>query len=347
MAPGTNIGSASPVMIGSDGGVDESDDTMTKKVTNDAVAQIQNLANLRGRNAEWAEEAVREASNITADEALSLGVIDLMAPDLDSLLQQIDGRTVQLASGAATITTANAETDDLPMTVLEQLLQLLADPTIAYLLISLGLLGIYVEFSHPGISVPGIFGAIAVLLGLFSLGTIPVNWAGVLLMALAFVLFAVDLYVPSAGMLTIGGIISFVLGSYLLIGDDAPPGYSIAEPVIWTMAACLLVFSLFLGAAVLKARLRPPATGKETMIGEVGTVRRPLEPRGVVFIMGELWDANLADRSSTLPTGAAVVVTKISGLSMTVRPATAAEVEHETEPGPDRRMVIPVPGAEA
>src|SRR5829696_7351874 len=344
MAPGTNIGSASPVFIGADGAADDGDDTMSRKVTNDAVAQIKNLAQLRGRNAEWAEQAVREAVNITADEALALDVIDLIAPDLETLLQQIDGRTVQMETGTATLATAGATTDDVGMTVLEDLFQLLADPTIAYLLISLGLLGIYVEFSHPGISVPGIFGAISVLLGLFSLGTISVNWAGVLLMALAFVLFAVDLYVPSAGLLTIGGIVSFVLGSYLLIGDDAPPGYEIAESVIWTMSACLLAFSLFLGAMVLKARMRPPATGKEGLIGDVGIVRRTLNPRGIVFIMGERWDATLASGGPTsLPDGTPVVVTGMHGLLLTVRPATAAEAARLSEPEPDARAVIPVP----
>ena len=348
MAPGTNIGSASPVFIGADGSADDGDDTMSRKVTNDAVAQIKNLAELRGRNAEWAEQAVREAVNVTADEALALGVIDFTAPDLETLLQQIDGRAVQMSSGTATLATAGATTDEAGMTVLEDLFQLIADPTIAYLLISLGLLGIYVELSHPGITVPGIAGAISVLLGLFSLGTIPVNWAGVLLMALAFVLMAVDIYVPSAGTLTIGGIVSFVIGSYLLIGDDAPPGYDIADPVIWTMSACLLAFSLFLGWMVIKARLRPPATGKEGLIGDIGVVRRTLNPRGVVFVFGERWDATLAsDGTATLPEGTPVVVTGMRGLVLTVRPATAAEAARLTEPEPDPRAVIPMASGRA
>jgi membrane-bound serine protease (ClpP class) len=342
MAPGANIGSASPVLIGAD---DSEESTMDRKVTNDAVAQIKNLAALRGRNAEWAEAAVRDAVNITADEAASLGVIDLLAPDLDSLLQLIDGRTVELATGPATLSTANAVTDGVGMTWLEDFLQVLADPTVAYLLISLGLLGIYVEFSHPGISVPGIFGAISVLLGLFALGTVPVNWAGILLIALAFVLFAVDIYVPSLGTLTIGGLVSFILGSYLLIGDDAPPGYQIAEPVIWTMSACLLGFSLFLAAAVVKARFRPPATGKESLIGAVGTVRRPLAPRGIVLVRGELWDATLQPGSvEELPVGEPVIVTQVNGLRLTVRPVTAEERASLLAPMPDARMVVPVGG---
>lgn len=348
MAPGTNIGSASPILVGADGSTDSGNDTLTKKVTNDAVAQIRNLAQLRGRNADWAEQAVREAVNVTADEALNLHVIDLTAPDLPTLLQQIDGRTVQLEQGAVTLHTANASTSDLNMNWIEQFLQLLADPTIAYILVSLGLLGIFLEFSHPGVSVPGIFGVISILLGLYALGTIPVNWAGVLLMGVAFVLLILDLYLPSAGLLTIGGLISFVLGSYLLIGGNAPPGYEIARPAIWTMTACLLAFSIFLGAAVLRARLRPPATGREAMIGEVGTVRTTLAPSGTVFVFGELWEATLEPGTVTeLGVGEPVVVTAIKGLRLTVRPATGEERERAEAPAPDARLVVPVTGVRA
>lgn len=346
MAPGTNIGSASPIVMGDDGSSDSGSETLDRKITNDAVAQIKNLAQLRGRNAEWAEQAVREAVNITADEALSLGVIDLVAPDLETLLQQLDGRTVQLATGPTTLATANAAARELEMSWLEDFLQLLADPTIAYLLISLGLLGIYVEVSNPGVSVPGIFGAISLLLGLFALGTIPVNWAGVLLIGIAFVLLAIDLYVPSLGTLTIGGLISFVLGSYLLIGDGAPPGYEIARPVIWTMSACLLAFSLFLAAAVLKARLRPPATGREVLLGSVGVVRTSLSPRGIVHVNGELWDAMLDPGIAELAVGEPVIVTGVSGLRLRVRPTTAEERAALTMPGPDPRAVVPVGGAQ-
>ncbi|HEY7036839.1 MAG TPA: nodulation protein NfeD, partial [Thermomicrobiales bacterium] len=245
MAPGTNIGSASPIFEDPSGNGTDGNETLRKKVTNDAVSQIVNLANLRSRNAQWAEQAVREAVNVTADQALQLNVIDLIAPDLPTLLSDIDGRTVQMANGTATLQTKDAATREIDMTYVESFLQMLADPTIAYLLLSLGLLGLYVELSHPGVTVPGVVGGIAVVLGLFALGTLPVNWAGVLLIALAFVLFAADLFLPSFGTLTIGGLVSFVLGSYLLIGSNAPPGYEVARPVIWTLTACLLVFSLF------------------------------------------------------------------------------------------------------
>jgi membrane-bound serine protease (ClpP class) len=346
MAPGTNIGSASPIFMDESGGGTDGNETLRNKVTNDAVSQIVNLANLRGRNAEWAEQAVREAANVTADQALQLNVIDEIAPDLPTLLDQIDGRTVQMETGTATLATQDAVISEFDMNVVEDLLQLVADPTIAYLLLSLGLLGLYVEFSHPGIGVPGVVGGISVLLGLFALGTLPVNWAGVLLIALAFVLLAADLFLPSFGILTIGGLVSFVLGSYLLISADAPPGYEVARPVIWTVTFCLLAFTLFLGAAVLRARLRPPATGEKAMIGMVGTVRTALAPTGMVFVNGELWSATRdpADPDG-IPVGASVVVTRVDRLLLTVRRATAGEIdraeqaERQHEVG-DRREVI-------
>lgn len=342
MAPGTNIGSASPIFMGDDGTTSTNDETLTRKVTNDAVSQIKNLAELRGRNAVWAELAVRDAVNITADEALALGVIDLTAPDLDSLLARIDGRTVALDTGPVTLATASGSTNAVDMSVFEQFLQLLADPTIAYLLISLGMLGIYLELSHPGITFPGIFGAVSVLLGLFALGTVPVNWAGILLIALAFILFAVDLFVPSFGTLTIGGLVCFVLGSYLLVGEDAPPGYEIAPPVIWAMTACLIVFSLFLAGAVLKARLRRPATGREVLIGALAVVRQPLAPDGMVLLQGERWHASVPAGSAPIASGEPVIVTAIHGLRLSVRAATGGEAARLREPTPDRATVIPV-----
>ena len=351
MAPGTNIGSASPIFMDGSGNGTDGNETLRKKVTNDAVSQIVNLAHLRGRNADWAEKAVREASNVTAEQALQLNVIDLVAPDVTTLLDQIDGRTVQLETGPVTLATKGATIRRLDMTILESFLQLLSDPTIAYLLLSLGLLGIYVELSHPGITLPGVAGGIAVLLGLFALGTLPVNWAAVLLIGLAFILFAADLFVPSFGTLTIGGVVSFVLGSYLLIGDEAPPGYEVARPVIWTVTACLLAFSLFLGAAVLRARLRPPATGKQAMIGTVGIARTALAPSGMVFVDGELWAATLdTGVPPEVSAGGQVVVTRVDGLRLAVRPATAADLSRDRQADRkrtvgDRREVIPVTGA--
>lgn len=350
MAPGTNIGSASPVFMDDQGGVSDGSDTLKKKVTNDAVAQIKNLAQLRGRNAEWAEQAVREAVNITADEAVTLKVVDLTAPDVNSLLTQINGRSVTLHSGDATIETAGASIRSVRMTWMEQFLQLVADPTVAYLLLSLGLLGLFIELSHPGVFLPGVVGGLSVLLALFSLGTLPVNWAGVLLIAFAFLLFGVDLFVPSFGSLTIGGVVSFVIGSYLLLGSDAPPGYEIARPVIWTMTACLVGFFVFLAGAVLRARLRPPYSGRQALIGEVGVVRERLKPSGMVFLQGELWQATLASPVTTLaspvelPVGTSVVVNAVEGLRLVVRPATAGEATAPPVRTGDERTVVPVAG---
>lgn len=343
MAPGTNIGSASPVFMGGDGSTTDEDDTMMRKVTNDAVAQIVNLANLRGRNAEWAEEAVREAVNITADEALEINVIDVMAPDLDTLLKDIDGRQVETAAGTVTLTTAAAETNERGMALTERFLQLLADPTVAYLLLSLGMLGIFLELSNPGALVPGIAGALGVLLGLFALGTIPVNWAGVLLIALAFVLFIADLFVPSAGLLTIGGLASFVFGSFLLIDPDAPPGYDIARPAIWAMTLSFLLFFSTIGLLVMRSQRKKAVTGKEGIIGATATVRQALRPSGMVFAQGELWGATLepGSRARVVHDGEQVVVTGIEGLTLTVRPieehspTTGREVEGEQALSPE------------
>lgn len=321
MAPGTNIGSASPVSLG---GENDPDDTMTKKVTNDAVARIVNLANQRGRNAEWAEQAVRDAANITADEAVNLGVVDLLADDVPTLLDKIDGRTVQLESGSVTLNTAGAVTEDVEMGWADQLLQLLVDPTVAYLLLSLGSIGIFLEISNPGAVVPGVVGVLALLLGLFGLGTLPVNWTGVLLMGFGIVLLIIDVFVPSLGILTIGGLTSFVIGSYLLFGDSAPPGYEISPVVIWTVTGCLVIFFVLIGSAVMRTQFRKPATGRRGLIGEQGTVRRALDPEGMVYVHGELWKARSQD-GAHLPIGTAVMITAINGLVATVRPVNAIQ----------------------
>ena len=330
MAPTTRIGSASPVMLGPDGQPSGGDPTMNAKITNDAVSQITNLARLRGRNEQWAEQAVRSAANLTADEAVRQHVVDLAAPDLATLLKQIDGRTVTTAAGPVTLHTAGATVEPVERGFLDHLLQLLSDPTIAYLLVSLGTIALFFELTNPGAIVPGVVGALALLLGLYGLGTLPVNWAGLLLIGLAFALLVADLYVPSFGALTLGGLVSFVLGSYLLLGSDAPSGLRISPIVIWTVSGLLLAFFLALGGLALATRFRKPATGREGLVGTVGTVRQRLNPDGVVFVAGELWQATAL---ATLPPGTlpiepetAVAVTGLDGLRMVVRPATAAEV---------------------
>lgn len=348
MAPGTNIGSASPVFMG--GGDSENDETLRRKATNDAVAQIRNLAQLRGRNAEWAEQAVRDAVNVTADEAAALRVIDLVAPDVPTLLAQVNGRTVQLDAGPTLLATQDATTKAVEMSWMEQLLQLIADPTVAYILLSLGTLGIFLELSNPGVYLPGVVGGLCLLLALFGLGTLPVNWTGVLLIAFAFLLFVVDIFVPSFGALTVGGLISFVVGSYLLIGEAAPPGFQIAPAAIWAMTGSLVAFFLFLAGSVLRARLRRPYTGKQALVGAVGTVRRPVSAgsSGMVYLRGELWRA-ATDGSvgkQELPSGTLVTVTAVDGMRVMVRPASAAEtVVPKPVAGAGDRTVVPVAGS--
>ena len=342
MAPGTNIGSASPVQLGGEGG--DGTSTMERKVMNDAVARIRNLATLRERNVEWAEQAVREAANITADEALTLDVIDLMAPDLATLLDAIDGRQVSLANGElVTLTTAGARVSTSGMNGIEQALQLISDPTIAYLLLSIGSLGIFLELSNPGGFVPGIIGVLSLILGFYALGTLPVNWTGVLLIGFAFLLFFIDLFVTSFGLLLVGGLISFIVGSYLLIDTNVPGYDGVSRPIIWTSAALVLAAAAAVGYFVLRAQRRRPATGAPAMLGAVGEVRRELSPTGLVFLDGELWTATAEGlpEGALLPVGSHVEVIAIDGLRLTVRPTTAP-VRNPVHAAPRQEGIIPV-----
>jgi membrane-bound serine protease (ClpP class) len=329
MAPGTNIGSASPIQLGGDG-EETGESTAERKAMNDAAARIENLARLRDRNVDWAVSAVRDAENITADKALELGVIDLTAPNIDVLLQEVGGMQVVLASGETmTLDTAESAQTSASMNVFEQFLQLISDPTIAYLLLSFGALGIFLELSNPGGFVPGIIGVVCIILGLYALGTLPVNWTGVLLIALAFALFFIDLFVTSFGLLLIGGLASFIIGSYMLI-DESVPGYEgVSRPVIWTSAALVLASAMLIGALVLKSMRRKPATGMNSLIGQVAEVRSPLAPTGMVHVEGEYWSATALDlpEGTIVPVGSRVEITCITGLKLAVRPVNLQDDE--------------------
>jgi len=345
MAPGTSIGSASPVS--SDGG--EIDETMSRKITNDAVSNIRNLADLRGRNADWAEKAVTEADNITADEALQLGVVNLLAPDLDTLLNDVDGMQVTMASGSTvTLRTAGAITAGTSMNLLERALQLASDPTIAYMLLSFGALGIFLELGNPGGFVPGIVGVICLVFGLYALGTLPVNWTGVLLIGISFGLFFIDLFVTSFGVLLAAGLTCFVLGSYLLIDTNVPGYEGVSRPIIWSSTAVIIVAALLIGSAALRVLRKKPATGASALIGMVGTVRRELDPTGMVYLNGELWTATatgVASGQAALPVGSRVEVTAIHGLRLEVRETAAQEASSLKGSLRDRgASVIPVKG---
>jgi len=313
MAPGTNIGAAHPVAMG--GG--EMDATMKEKVENDSVAYIKSIAEQRGRNAAWAEEAVRKSVSATEKEALEKKIIDLVADDLPSLLAKVDGRTVALAGGSATLHTKGAAVLEFPMGLRLELLKALSDPNIAYVLMSIGMIGLLAELYNPGAILPGIVGAISLILAFYSFQSLPVNYAGVLLILLGIVLFVLEISVTSYGLLAIGGVISMTLGSLMLMKAEAPflqISLSVILPVVISTAA----FSLFVLGMGVRAMRRPALTGSEGMIGLVGIARTPVAPQGRIQVRGELWDAISEE---PLQPGDAAEVTRLDGLTLHVKPA--------------------------
>ena len=319
MAPNTNIGSATPVQMG-EGGEQRMSDEMRAKVTNDAAAYLRSLAERRGRNAEWAERAVRYGENVTEQEALRLGVVNVVASDLADLLRQVDGLTVETTAGPLTLQTAGAPVRRVEMSAVEAFLHAISDPTIAYILLSLGTMGLFFELSNPGSILPGVVGGIALLLGFYALGALPVNYAGLLLMGFALLLFVADLFAPTHGVLTVGGIVSFVLGSLLLFDvPEAAPWLSVS---LWAIAAVSVSLALFFGfvvGAVARAQRRKAVTGREGLIGQVGRTRTFLDPRGMVWVDGALWEAE--SEVGPILAGEQVEVLAVAGLLLRVRPA--------------------------
>lgn len=322
MAPNTAIGAAHPVA----GGGEEIKGPMADKVTNDAAAYIKGLAKERGRNAEWAEKAVRQSVSATADEAKRLGVIDLVAPDLNSLLEQTDGRQVKLGDRTIKLATKGATPVPIEMTALERFLYTISDPSIAFILLNLGMLGIFFELSNPGAIFPGILGGICLLLAFFALGMLPVNYVGVALIVLAFIMFVLELFVVSAGALTIGGLIALIFGASMLI-DPSTPGIAVSLPVILTVT--ITTAGLMIAALVLaiRSRRRKVTTGREELIGAIAEVRTPLEPHGFVFLEGELWRA--VSRSGRIDPPSRVKVVSLDGLTLTVEPLSSSNLAQE------------------
>lgn len=314
MAPNTAIGAAHPVAAGSIGGEQVSGE-MLEKATNDAAAYIRSLAQERHRNPEWAERAVRESISANEREALQLGVVELVAPDLASLLSQLQGRSVKLATGSVTFETRGAQIRYLDMGLIERFLYVISDPNIAFILLSLAMTGLFLELSNPGAILPGIVGGIFLLLALYSLGMMPVNWAGVLLIVLAFLFFLAEMLVVSHGMLTIGGIISLTLGALILFNTGAS-----YLRVSWTVIALVVLivstFFFFVVSAVVGAHRRRLNTGREGLLGAVAVARTPLEPRGLVFLQGERWSAELDDGKAA--EGEEVIVKAVDGLKLRV-----------------------------
>jgi membrane-bound serine protease (ClpP class) len=312
MAPQTNIGSSTPIDVG--GGNIQSD--LRRKVINDAAASLKTLAKAHGRNAQWAELAVRRASNLTEYEALKRNVIDVIAPSLPALLNEIDGRTT--VPKGIVLHTANAHVDRVEMSLWKRILDTLIDPNIIVLLLSLGVLGITVELFNPGLIFPGTVGAISLITALFGLQVLPVSAAGLLLLLLAAGFFAAELFVPSHGALTLAGVASFVVGSLMLF-DPAGPAYQVSLTVVLAIAGTLAVLFGIAFTKALQARRAKPQTGSDELRGEIGFVRRMLDPEGLVFVHGELWRARSLD--GPIAVGQPVRVERVDdGLMLEVLP---------------------------
>nr|HDN00071.1 nodulation protein NfeD [Deltaproteobacteria bacterium] len=312
MAPGTNIGAAHPVNLGSGG---EKDETMKQKAENDLAAMARSMAAERGRNAEWAEKAVRESVSASAREALELKVIDVLAKDLSELINQLDGIAVSLPDGPAELVIINPEIIQIKESLREKILRTIADPNIAYILMMIGMTGLYFEFAHPGTIFPGTIGAICLLLGLFALQALPVNTAGLLLLLLAALLFVMELIIASHGVLGAAGLASLLLGSIMLF-DTSKTGVSIDTDVLWTTMLGVGSFLAAIIYLVTRATLSSPKSGAEALIGEKGIVRKTVGMRGgKVFLHGELWTAVSEE---TIPVDTEVRVIGVDGLKLRV-----------------------------
>jgi membrane-bound serine protease (ClpP class) len=314
MAPGTNLGAATPVNLG--GGMDS---TMAHKVQNDAEAYIRSLARLRGRNETWAAEAVRKAVSLPSHDAVKEHVVDFIAQDPRQLLQKMNGLTVKTAADSSfVIHTAGAEIREYPMSFRYQALSILNNPNVAYMLLLLGFYGLFFELSSPGAIFPGVLGGIALILGLFALQSLSVNYAGLLLMALGVLLFFLETQVASHGILAIGGTVSLLAGSLLLI--DAPEPYlRVSLKVIIPAVAASAAFFIFAITMALRAQARKVVTGSEGLVGSFGVVRTPVDPEGKVFVAGEHWTA-LSATGAPIPQGARVVVVSVDRLKVVVKP---------------------------
>jgi membrane-bound serine protease (ClpP class) len=323
MAPATNIGSATPIAEDTNGGEAQMSPEMKAKVTNDAVAGIQALAQQRGRDPDFAERAVREGANLQASEALKANVVNYIANDLPDLLRQADGATVQIYNGqTVTLHTANAPTRNADMSALESFLLTITNPTIAYILLSMGSLGLLLELYNPGSVFPGVIGGICLLLAFYALGTLPLNFAGLALIAFGLLLFGLEPFLTAHGILAAGGAIAFAFGSMLLINAPDAPFLQISTYAIAAVTIVLLGFFLVVVTAVLRSRRRRVVTGREGLIGAVGIVRREIEPgrNGIVLVQGELWQAVAPE--GRLNQGERVVVQSMDGLLLTVRRTT-------------------------
>ena len=336
MAPATNLGAATPVRMGGGPGSvpDEAGegagarpkDAMSRKIVNDAVAYIQGLARMRGRNGEWAERAVREGASLSADAALSEGVIDLVARDLGDLLSQLNGQEISLLDEKVILDTEGVAVSRNAPDWRTRLLSFITDPNVAYILMLVGIYGLIYEFANPGLILPGVAGLISLLLALYAFQVMPVNYTGLALMLLGLAFMLAEVFVPSFGALGIGGVIAFVFGSIMLL-DTGIPGYGVSIPLIAMFALLSAGFFLFVVGMAVKARQRPVVSGEEALIGATGESLEDFEQRGRVRVHGELWEARA---TSPVRKGARVRVIGLDGLLLTVEPMSERTEEEGT-----------------
>jgi membrane-bound serine protease (ClpP class) len=344
MAPGTNLGAATPVQIGGlpspgerekpkpqgkkdgkpgdeEGAAEEkagepaaAPDAMSKKMVHDAAAYMRGLAQLRGRNADWGELAVREAVSLSADEALEKKVIDAVAEDVPALLKQLDGRRLRVHGEVRVLQTAGAEVLTVEPDWRTRVLAVITDPNVAYVLLLIGIYGLFFEFSNPGFVLPGVAGAICLLLAMFAFQMLPVNYAGLALIALGIAFMVGEAFLPSFGALGIGGVIAFVIGSLMLI-DTEVPGFGIAWPLVAALGLASAAFLVFVVGMALKARRRPAVSGREEMIGAVGEMLEDAEGEGLARVHSEIWKVRTR---VPLRAGDRVRVTAMDGLTLDV-----------------------------
>jgi len=313
MAPGTNIGAAHPVSLGFTA---DSSQIISQKAANYLSSFMKNIADQRGRNAEQAERMVRESASFTESEALENKLINFITPNLDSLLLQINGLEIQADTGKTVIVSQPAETEFCAMTTRQRILQAVSNPTVAYLFLMFGLFGIYFELANPGAILPGVVGVFCLIVGFYSTEVLSINWAGLLLILFAFVLFLLEIKIISHGLLTIGGIVAMFFGSTMLFKSPIP-ALDISREVIWTVTISIALFFIFAISAAVRTKRRPVITGKEGLVGAVGTVLTEIQPvhPGQIKIEGEIWEAR---SSETLVPGEIVVVREVNRLQLVV-----------------------------
>jgi membrane-bound serine protease (ClpP class) len=309
MAPGTNIGAAHPVTAGGK----DMEKTMTEKVVNDMASYGRGIAQQKGKNAEWVEKAIRESVSITADEAVKKNVVDLVAKDVDELLKLLEGREITLREGKIILKTAGLAKTRYKPGVRDRILKTISDPNIAYILMMIGLAGLYFELSHPGVIFPGVIGAISLILAFYSFQTLPVNYAGLLLIALAIIFFIAEIKVTSYGALSLGGLISLTLGSIMLF-DDLKVSLKLMAPTVVLVGGFFVVVSTL----AFRAYRTQPKSGKDGLIGEIGLVKEDIDPEGLIFVHGEYWRATAGEK---IEADEKVEVEGADGLMLRVRKA--------------------------